>query len=123
MISCSNIYYINDHLDKRTWTYIFGACCATTVFIPSFHNYRIWSFLGLFMTTYTAWYLTIAALVHGQVYTTLLSIYMHIIYFHNRIETTEDTEPLLNFVLFLTLIPCFTFCCFVCQFIEGYKTL
>lgn len=63
----SNIYYINDRLDKRTWTYIFGACCATTVFIPSFHNYRIWSFLGLGMTTYTAWYLTIAAFTHGQV--------------------------------------------------------
>ncbi|KAH9613317.1 hypothetical protein KSS87_010768 [Heliosperma pusillum] len=27
---------------------------------------RLWSFLGLGMTTYTAWYLTIAALVHGQ---------------------------------------------------------
>lgn len=68
LIACgSNIYYINDHLDKRTWTYIFGACCALTVFIPSYHNYRVWSFLGLGMTTYTAWYLTIAALVHGQV--------------------------------------------------------
>ncbi|XP_009407552.2 auxin transporter-like protein 2 [Musa acuminata AAA Group] len=68
LIACaSNIYYINDRLDKRTWTYIFGACCATSVFIPSFHNYRIWSFLGLGMTTYTAWYLTIAAFVHGQV--------------------------------------------------------
>uniref|UniRef100_A0A9I9CTV5 Amino acid transporter transmembrane domain-containing protein n=1 Tax=Cucumis melo TaxID=3656 RepID=A0A9I9CTV5_CUCME len=68
LIACaSNIYYINDKLDKRTWTYIFGACCATTVFIPSFHNYRIWSFLGLGMTTYTAWYLTIASLLHGQV--------------------------------------------------------
>ncbi|CAI9754352.1 unnamed protein product [Fraxinus pennsylvanica] len=56
LIACaSNIYYINDNLDKRTWTYIFGACCATTVFIPSFHNYRIWSFLGLVMTTFTAW--------------------------------------------------------------------
>jgi auxin influx carrier (AUX1 LAX family) len=63
----SNIYYINDRLDKRTWTYIFGACCATTVFIPSFHNYRMWSFLGLGMTTYTAWYLAIAALINGQV--------------------------------------------------------
>lgn len=63
----SNIYYISDHFDKRTWTYIFGACCATTVFIPSFHNYRIWSFLGLGMTTYTAWYMTIASLIHGQV--------------------------------------------------------
>ncbi|BBG95665.1 like AUXIN RESISTANT 2 [Prunus dulcis] len=68
LIACaSNIYYINDNLDKRTWTYIFGACCATTVFIPSFHNYRIWSFLGLIMTTYTAWYLTIASLIHGKV--------------------------------------------------------
>ncbi|KAF1877200.1 hypothetical protein Lal_00015862 [Lupinus albus] len=67
LIACaSNIYYINDKLDKRTWTYIFGACCATTVFIPSFHNYRIWSFLGLGMTTYTAWYLAIAAIIHGQ---------------------------------------------------------
>lgn len=65
---CSNIYYINDNLDKRTWTYIFGACCATTVFIPSFHNYRMWSFLGLIMTTYAAWYLTIASLLHGQVH-------------------------------------------------------
>ncbi|CAL5095239.1 unnamed protein product [Urochloa decumbens] len=68
LIACaSNIYYINDRLDKRTWTYIFGACCATTVFIPSFHNYRVWSFLGLGMTTYTAWYITIAAAVHGKV--------------------------------------------------------
>ncbi|CAN6374276.1 unnamed protein product [Urochloa humidicola] len=68
LIACaSNIYYINDKYDKRTWTYIFGACCATTVFIPSFHNYRMWSFLGLLMTTYTAWYLTIAAIAHGQV--------------------------------------------------------
>ena len=63
----SNIYYINDRLDKRTWTYIFGACCATTVFIPSFHNYRVWSFLGLVMTTYTAWYIAVASLAHGQV--------------------------------------------------------
>uniref|UniRef100_A0A0D9XPH4 Amino acid transporter transmembrane domain-containing protein n=1 Tax=Leersia perrieri TaxID=77586 RepID=A0A0D9XPH4_9ORYZ len=68
LIACaSNIYYINDSLDKRTWTYVFGACCATTVFVPSFRNYRVWSFLGLVMTSYTAWYLTIAALVNGKV--------------------------------------------------------
>ncbi|XP_078448292.1 auxin transporter-like protein 3 isoform X2 [Wolffia australiana] len=67
LIACaSNIYYINDKLDKRTWTYIFGACCATTVFVPSFRNYRVWSFLGLLMTTYTAWYLTAASLSHGR---------------------------------------------------------
>ncbi|KAM0071030.1 putative amino acid transporter, transmembrane domain-containing protein [Helianthus debilis subsp. tardiflorus] len=29
--------------------------------------YRIWSFLGLGMTTYTAWCMAIAALIHGQV--------------------------------------------------------
>ncbi|KAH7299350.1 hypothetical protein KP509_24G007000 [Ceratopteris richardii] len=68
LIACgSNIYYISDHFDKRTWTYIFGACCSLTIFIPSFHNYRVWSFLGLGMTTYTAWYLTIAAVENGQV--------------------------------------------------------
>ncbi|KAL4013132.1 hypothetical protein IC575_025286 [Cucumis melo] len=68
LIACaSNIYYINEKIEKRTWTYIFGACCATTVFVPSFHNYRIWSFLGLAMTTYTAWYLAIASFLHGQV--------------------------------------------------------
>ncbi|KAK9126162.1 hypothetical protein Scep_015008 [Stephania cephalantha] len=61
-----NVNFKN-HVIQRTWTYIFGACCATTVFIPSFHNYRIWSFIGLGMTTYTAWYMTIAAVVHGQV--------------------------------------------------------
>ncbi|KAF2606511.1 auxin transporter-like protein 3 isoform X2 [Brassica napus] len=27
---------------------------------------RIWSFLGLAMTTYTSWYLTVASLLHGQ---------------------------------------------------------
>jgi len=37
------------------------------MFIPSFYNYRIWSFLGLGMTTYTAWYLAIASIIHGQV--------------------------------------------------------
>ncbi|KAH7434606.1 hypothetical protein KP509_06G025700 [Ceratopteris richardii] len=68
LIACgSNIYYINDRFDKRTWTYIFGACCSLTVLIPSYHNYRVWSFLGLGMTTYTAWYLTVAAIVNGQV--------------------------------------------------------
>ncbi|KAK4747740.1 hypothetical protein SAY87_014326 [Trapa incisa] len=68
------IYYINDNLDKRTWTYIFGACCVTTVSIPSFHNYQIWSFLGLVMTTYTAWYPTAAPLLHGQLCSVLMMV-------------------------------------------------
>ncbi|KAK4802004.1 hypothetical protein SAY86_000207 [Trapa natans] len=68
------IYYTNDNLDKRTWTYIFGACCVTTVSIPSFHNYQIWSFLGLVMTTYTAWYPTAAPLLHGQLCSVLMMV-------------------------------------------------
>ena len=63
----SNIYLLNDHLNKREWTYIFGACCMMTIFIPSFRNYRIWSFFGLIMITYTAWYMTIASVYYGQV--------------------------------------------------------
>ena len=65
--ACSNIYLLNDHLNKREWTYIFGACCMMTIFIPSFRNYRIWSFFGLIMITYTAWYMTIASVYYGQV--------------------------------------------------------
>ena len=119
------MYYIDDRLDKRKGTHIFGACCATTVFIPRnycldhaqidklnptvnntphsslyFMNSRLrvihrtgtsryvlvylgmvqaiisrYPFApqlpdmvlpGLAMTTYTACYLTIAALIHGQ---------------------------------------------------------
>jgi auxin influx carrier (AUX1 LAX family) len=71
LIACaSNIFLLNDHLDKREWTYIFGACCMVTVLVPSFRNYRLWSFFGLIMISYTAWYMTIAALAHGQVATT-----------------------------------------------------
>ncbi len=68
---CSNIFLLNDHLDKREWTYIFGACCMLTVLVPTFRNYRLWSFFGLVMISYTAWYMTIAALAHGQVGNTL----------------------------------------------------
>ena len=53
-------YLVKSLLDK-------GCFLRTAVFIPSFYNYRIWSFWGFGMTTYTAWYLTIASLVHGQV--------------------------------------------------------
>ncbi|CAM6025434.1 unnamed protein product [Sphagnum balticum] len=68
LIACaSNIYLLNDHLDKREWTYIFGACCMLTVLVPTFRNYRLWSFFGLVMISYTAWYMTIAALAHGQI--------------------------------------------------------
>ena len=54
-------------MNKREWTYIFGSLCLLTTLVPSFRNYRLWSFFGLVMISYTAWYMTIGALVHGQV--------------------------------------------------------
>ncbi|KAJ7286678.1 hypothetical protein O6H91_01G084900 [Diphasiastrum complanatum] len=65
--SGSIAFHINDHHSKRTWTLIFGAIFLLTALIPTAHNYRLWSFMGILMTTYTAWYLTIAAVTHGQV--------------------------------------------------------
>ncbi|KAJ7520843.1 hypothetical protein O6H91_19G025300 [Diphasiastrum complanatum] len=68
LVACgSTVYYINDTLSKRTWTLIFGALFMFTILIPTAKNYRLWSFLGILMTTYTAWYLTIAAALNGQV--------------------------------------------------------
>ncbi|KAI5386936.1 hypothetical protein KIW84_073179 [Lathyrus oleraceus] len=91
-LSKDNIYYTNDNLDIRTWTYIFGVCCATTVFVPSSHNYRIWSFLGLGMITYTAWYLTIAANVHGQAENVTYSGQKKILWLGNISPTVIDNE-------------------------------
>lgn len=67
LMACSNIFLINDSMNKREWTYIFGSLCLLTTLVPSFRNYRLWSFFGLVMISYTAWYMTIGALVHGQV--------------------------------------------------------
>ncbi|KAJ7298168.1 hypothetical protein O6H91_Y013100 [Diphasiastrum complanatum] len=68
LIACgSTVYYINDSFSKRTWTIIFGAVFMFTILIPTAQNYRLWSFTGIIMTTYTAWYLTIAATLNGQV--------------------------------------------------------
>lgn len=67
LIACgSNIFLLNNDLNKREWTYIFGACCLVTIFIPSFRNYRLWSFFGVVTITYTSWYMTVAALFYGQ---------------------------------------------------------
>jgi hypothetical protein len=73
-VVCSNIYLVSDGLNKREWTYIFGACCLVTIFIPSFRNYRVWSFFGVVTITYTSWYMTAAALVYGQVRSPLIQV-------------------------------------------------
>ncbi|KAG0613864.1 hypothetical protein M758_6G134900 [Ceratodon purpureus] len=67
IIACaSNAYYLNPNHDKRTWTIVFGAVSTLVVFLPTIHNYRVWSLMGVLTTTYTAWFMFISALVHGQ---------------------------------------------------------
>ena len=48
---------------------IFGAGSLVTVLIPTLHNYRLWSFIGLAATTYTTWFLVGSSVHHGQVRT------------------------------------------------------
>jgi hypothetical protein len=75
----SNAYYLNPHLNKRTWAIIFGAASLSVDLLPTLHNFRIFSFVGALTTTYTAWYMLTAALVRGQVLLSLLTwkhIYM-----------------------------------------------
>lgn len=41
----------------RTWTIVWGLVSLLTVLLPSFQNYRAFSFFGLVATTFTAWYM------------------------------------------------------------------
>lgn len=67
IIACaSNAYYLNPHLDKRTWALIFGAASLTVDLLPTLHNFRIFSFVGALTTTYTSWYMLSSAIAHGQ---------------------------------------------------------
>ncbi|CAK9224979.1 unnamed protein product [Sphagnum jensenii] len=68
IIACaSDAYYLNPHLPKRTWTAVFGAMSMVVVMLPTMHNFRIWSLIGILTTTYTAWYLFGASISNGQV--------------------------------------------------------
>ena len=49
----SNINYINDRLGKRTWTYIFGACCAIeqcSFMAEGVNSYGIYYLNNLFLS-------------------------------------------------------------------------
>jgi auxin influx carrier (AUX1 LAX family) len=76
----SNAYYINANHDKRTWTFVFGAISTLVVFLPTIHNYRIWSLMGVITTTYTAWFMFISALINGEVTHNLLWQNLHHMY-------------------------------------------
>lgn len=43
------------------------AITLLTCALPTLHNFRIWSFMGLLATTYTTWFLVGSAINHGPV--------------------------------------------------------
>ena len=45
---------------------MWGLVSLLTVLLPSFQNYRAFSFLGLIATTFTAWYMMGTAVHEGQ---------------------------------------------------------
>ena len=73
----SSAYYLNSSLDKRTWALIFGAASLTVDLLPTFHNFRVFSFVGVLTTTYTSWFILIAAITGGQVAGILSSLGKH----------------------------------------------
>ncbi|OEU14426.1 Aa_trans-domain-containing protein [Fragilariopsis cylindrus CCMP1102] len=63
----SNLYLLNWGIDKRLLSCIVGAVVSLTCFIPTYREYRAFTFLGLIATTYTGWYMTITSLVEGPI--------------------------------------------------------
>lgn len=62
----SNFYILDDSFSKRDWSLIWGFIFSLIAFVPTFRHYRILSVLGILTTTYTAGFMTIASIVHGQ---------------------------------------------------------
>lgn len=68
LIACSSdVYYMNSNWNKREWLYLFGFLAIPTVMLPSLHNFRLVSILGIATTTLTSAYMTVAAIQHGQI--------------------------------------------------------
>lgn len=68
LIACSSdVYYMNSNWNKRQWLYLFGGLALPCVLIPTLHNFRLLSFIGIVTTSITSAYMTTAALEHGQI--------------------------------------------------------
>ena len=50
----------------RTWALIFGAILQVSVLVPTLRHTRIINIIGLVGTTYTVWWIVIAAASSGQ---------------------------------------------------------
>lgn len=63
--SSSNVYRINENINKRDWAIIFGGIMTSLSFVPSFRNMRIFAIYALIGTTFTAWYMTGTSIANG----------------------------------------------------------
>ncbi|CAM6085736.1 unnamed protein product [Calypogeia fissa] len=67
IVACaSNAYYLSAHFNKQQWALIWGGLSMGMVLMPTLHNFRVFSIVGVLTTTYTAWYMLIAAVQHGK---------------------------------------------------------
>ncbi|DBA89592.1 TPA: Lymphocyte transmembrane adapter 1 [Trebouxia sp. C0005] len=66
VIACANnMYRLSSFRNKRDYALLFGSVGLTTSFIPSFRNMRIFSFIAILGTTFTAWYMVAQASAQG----------------------------------------------------------
>jgi len=63
--TASNLYALNNSLDKRSLTLISGGVFSSLCLVPTFRHYRVVAITALLATTYTAWYMTIASALEG----------------------------------------------------------
>lgn len=59
--TANNLYLLNWGIDKRTLSLIVGGIVSLVCFIPTYREYRVFTFLGLVATTYTAWFCTVSS--------------------------------------------------------------
>ncbi|KAL4441475.1 hypothetical protein ABPG77_001979 [Micractinium sp. CCAP 211/92] len=55
--SSSNFHRMIPSLNKRDWALVFGGVAMGMSALPSFRNFRLFSFLALVATTFTSWYM------------------------------------------------------------------
>lgn len=60
--SSSNFHGMIPGVSKRDWALVFGGIAMTMSLLPSFRNFRAFSFLALVATTFTAWFMVSAGI-------------------------------------------------------------
>ena len=63
--SASNFHSLVPSVSKRDWALVFGGVALCMSLLPTFRNFRAFSFLALVATTFTAWFM-VAAGVRGS---------------------------------------------------------